>query len=1475
MLPLNDKFLRDIEQSHVTLYPLVVIDGDSDNPYYISTVKEVIKDGDNVLSFKDYNLKISNIKESIDVKNHNFKIGNVTLTLNNYEIDGTRLSDDFVSKTNKFATIYYKSQSCQTLDECPVIYRGQIRRLEHDDKSIRVTLEDLTEATLHKDVPISNLGTSNCFSKNFVNRYIPITYGYVEKAPALPYIHGTDNNSTGEKQVSIICDDVWDLTGDTRGLEIVGFGTKESVPEDTYLVEGENPLYIYKGDYFKVLENANRDIMGDFDTYTDSSQYSIDAGQNFIDLIKLYQGEYAQNPTAFNELHTIKIRFPNELKLLFSPNDEEISDNNQHFILNQMPDAGLLNPEGAYDNPGLQAGNIIQTTNSYSTFCQIPNSQPTVASINVDQECSNVHSFNGFHDDGTAYSRGIHYPSMSAGGDSTNYFYLISAWCQANATNILPSVKFIDMPTGLDMYSKLKTKLFNDGFSNSLENSITVTGGQNRIIHEFNANFDFQNQFIEACSLTGEEESQGYTYINAALNHYNVEYGVNSYYNGLNSFHPIKKNDTGQPAGQIIRYYYDNLQEIVSGRMGDNGNGAIFHYPQTIYKWICNPDSEYNLYNLDYILIGMYSPNTMPNVSSGIMTDTEGKKYLWYNIFPDEDNDNAYLFEYNERCIYRPHTEISRGWTGTSDKIGIGVKYEADWNGVGITYTPESHYYYSLNNYFAGGFGDARIGSPAEHHMAFPQSYTSGTYGGHAWFMLIEDTIPTGSVLQNFENTETDGDFPYYDEGCKTQINKNTLIPCNTLQKYRYGSSRTRHQGTMAGHDYVLPSDLNYVNLTPGIGTGVDGIAEKRLSFLFPIEPTDSSDAIITETYIHGKITCETGGSGNTYNDGDKFLVTAAATDQLTDSTDFNADIPQSGTTLLELTGDSAIIQNGGEIMWSTQASDEGTEINSQFNFDGTTYKIEDWDSPDEFDSLALTYKYKSNSETNLFQLQTNIYSIGLLQYTLFENALDGEFYVDAIGRADLPEEYVTDAEGVIRTKYTNEISPSNEKIVIENPADVIYHFLEKELQSIGTMNIDSWISARDINLSINIGFSVTKKINSKKLIEEISKNTFSYPKYDSYGNFSFGSIKSEYDSFDYEVKSKDVNSYNFKRTPIEDVITLANVKFKKDYAEDEYTKSTGYCDAYDFYGNGDLYGLLKADGTTTDGYKYSYLGLEREGNILEFESDYIRDLSSANNLRDYLFMQNCNQHTLMSLTLPLKYIHLETGDILSFDMLINKTKAYGEDYTSNDIYRNGQKIYPYFIITSITKSTKNIKIECMQLHKLTPEANFSNSKGSVSRTSELGLNAEDANLNHIVIEDATQILDFIFNKSQYFTELQKRLSDTISNGIINTYDVNVVETALGLSLSLYGESEIDVTGVGTGGGEGTGGQPLLPTGDANLDGIVNVVDVVQIVNFILNQSTGEATFTDAEFWEANVIQDNIINIVDIVAIVSLILGDN
>ena len=1471
MLPLNDKFAQDIEQSHVTLYPLVIIDKDSDNPYYISTVKEVIKDvgGGSTfnlppLNFKDYNLKISNIKESIDIKNHNFKISNVTLTLNNYEIDRVRLSDTLSEKINKFVSIYYKSQSCETLEECLLVYRGRIRRLGHDDKELRIILEDLTESTLHKDVPISNLGTSNCFSKNYLNRYIPITYGYVEKAPAIPYLYGSENNSTGERMVSIISDDIGVLTGDERGIEITGFGTKEGVPEDTYLVEGDNPLYIYKGDYFKVLENAVEAAMETSDwIYDDPKQYTIDASKNFIDLTRIYASEYAQNPTAFNEFQTVKIRFPNELKLLFSPDDEEYQTSGFN-ILNLMPDSGILNPEGAYDNEAMKSSNIIQTTNPYSTFCQIPNSQATIENVDVSENWLDVHVFTPFKD--AARRRGIHYPDGDTGGypiSKTNYMYTVSAWCQTNAAQV-PGIKFIDIPSGGEVYSKIHNKLIQDGYADG--QIVQPTPNGNTLIHEFDINPDFRESFRISCALTGEEQSWYNTYSGTSSI---ADYVGGSYFGqvGHGTLKPFSEyhsgyitDEDGTTSASVT--YYDNLQRIVSGRLGADGNGAPFNYPTTVYKFWLDRESEHNNPTglpISYVVVGMYNSTTMPAISSGtINLDSSGHYYIWYNMFPDSDYDMEGLWEFEDRCIYNPQTEMSRGWTHSTQKNGVGVKYQAEWNGTPINSGNYSNSIISTSN-FAGvwGYLDWDI---SQRDMCKSNSGGSANSGGSSWWILVDEEIPSGAVLQQNDDTQIDGEDPYYDADCQTRIRKNTLIPCNAYQHYFTGSDHGRYQQAFDyEHDYVMPSDLNYVNLYAGIGA----IAEKRLSFLLPIEPTSSNDVISTATYIHGKLNCETPDTGNVYVDEDKFLVTISATDEITADTNFNAEIPQSGVKLLELAGSDNILQNGGEIMWSTQASDESAETNSQFSFDGTNYKIGDWDTPDKFDSLALTYKYISTEETSIFQVQTNIFSIGLLQYTLFENALDDEFYLDIVGRADLPEEFIVDDDGVIKSKFTNIESPnSEEKIAIENPVDIIYHFIEKELQSINTMNRDSWINARNSNDSINIGFSVKDKINSKKLVEEISKNSFSYPKYDSYGTFSFANINNTYSGSDYQIKSKDVMSYNFKKTPVEDVVTLVNVKYKKDYAEDEYLKSTGYCDAYDFYGNGDLYGLLKADDTLVDGYKYSYLDLEREDNILEFESDYIRELQSAIELRNYLFMQNCNQHTLMSLTLPLKYMHLETGDVLSFDSLINDLKAYGEDYTAPTT-RNGQVIYPYFIITSITKSTKNIKLESMQLHKLTAEADFSGSKGSVTRSSELGLNGTDSDLSHIKLDDISGILDFIYGKSQYFTTTQKQISDTTSNGLINTYDVNLLQTALGEELTWYGEDEITVEGAASGGGEVTN-EPLA--GDINSDGIVNVVDVVALVAFILDTSGDYIE-------EGDINLDGINNVVDIVAMVSLILG--
>ena len=64
---------------------------------------------------------------------------------------------------------------------------------------------------------------------------------------------------------------------------------------------------------------------------------------------------------------------------------------------------------------------------------------------------------------------------------------------------------------------------------------------------------------------------------------------------------------------------------------------------------------------------------------------------------------------------------------------------------------------------------------------------------------------------------------------------------------------------------------------------------------------------------------------------------------------------------------------------------------------------------------------------------------------------------------------------------------------------------------------------------------------------------------------------------------------------------------------------------------------------------------------------------------------------------------------------------------------------------------------------------------------------------------------------------------------------------------------------------------PYIPEfiDDVNFDGIVNVVDIVIIVDFVLNLSEP----TNEEFLTADLNQDDIVNILDVIQIVSQIIG--
>ena len=62
-----------------------------------------------------------------------------------------------------------------------------------------------------------------------------------------------------------------------------------------------------------------------------------------------------------------------------------------------------------------------------------------------------------------------------------------------------------------------------------------------------------------------------------------------------------------------------------------------------------------------------------------------------------------------------------------------------------------------------------------------------------------------------------------------------------------------------------------------------------------------------------------------------------------------------------------------------------------------------------------------------------------------------------------------------------------------------------------------------------------------------------------------------------------------------------------------------------------------------------------------------------------------------------------------------------------------------------------------------------------------------------------------------------------------------------------------------------------IPGGDANLDNFVNIVDIVFIVNYILDQQE----FTTENFCQSDVDQNGTVNIVDVVSIIGNILGVN
>ena len=311
-----------------------------------------------------------------------------------------------------------------------------------------------------------------------------------------------------------------------------------------------------------------------------------------------------------------------------------------------------------------------------------------------------------------------------------------------------------------------------------------------------------------------------------------------------------------------------------------------------------------------------------------------------------------------------------------------------------------------------------------------------------------------------------------------------------------------------------------------------------------------------------------------------------------------------------------------------------------------------------------------------------------------YEAGVGGSFSeIDLFHNADIEFDYDSDYYLAITGRRDGDE-------IIRNPIDIIRHLAIVELGIDGDNDIDevSYERAKLIHDGLKFDFSITEEIKSKKLFEEISKSTLCYPYFNNQGKLSFASYKPSYSLDDFKaaksIKDFDVINFSFNKTKLEQVYTGVKFKYDYNYTTEKYDSSFHVTGVSGF-------GLFPTD------EELDYNGyVDRDDNVLEFESPYIKDDETAEEIWKYKYKDHQYQHLTCKLKLPLHYIHLDVGDTIKFDKLLGDMKAFGIDYTRmitliDGTALNGTAIYPMFFITSINKNLDSIDIEARQIHHI------------------------------------------------------------------------------------------------------------------------------------------------------------------------------
>ena len=432
---------------------------------------------------------------------------------------------------------------------------------------------------------------------------------------------------------------------------------------------------------------------------------------------------------------------------------------------------------------------------------------------------------------------------------------------------------------------------------------------------------------------------------------------------------------------------------------------------------------------------------------------------------------------------------------------------------------------------------------------------------------------------------------------------------------------------------------------------------------------------------------------------------------------------------------------------------------------------------------------FSSNTYDNLLSsLEGDSIFIDFLEINI------SNFYLNENPPEEIPTSYiVTKPSDIVMNILTGEMgfSKHNEEVVVGEEI-VIPDYNGYDLESIE--------ESRLLHTGWQMGFSVGKKTDGKKLIEEILKESKSYPRFTSDGKFGLITIRESYayEDINMVIDTNDIIKYSFNQTKREDVITSIKMFYRYDYGLKKYNnyKELKIEDIFSEYVGSGGYEYYNIDSTDIDTHK-------------DINLKYHTDSNTVDKFAKYTLLNNCNVHNEVNLSLPLNYAELEVGDIIHFP-LINNTKAFDIDYSVVDNL-NGQPVYPLWIIMSTDLGINDIKIKAVQLHYLGTDGAHGFLFPEQESYDIIG-NMEQFNSNY-TYPNGERIPNWNFNPSANIDSgFEIPFYDLNGDGNINVTDVVLLVSYI------VGNSELSESQ-----------KRRLPNND-----VIDVIDIVALMNILI-----------------------------------------